>query len=165
MMPLLDWTDLAPLLMFSPLLIAIAWSDLTRMIIPNRLALLGLLLFACSLPFLDVHETSARLAMGVGCFAICLVLFAFRIMGGGDTKILPVVLLFVPSAALPVYLLSLGASMALGLGSVLLIRRVFVRGTPTWVGLTRGEDFPMGVSFGLSGLILISVWFLGILAA
>jgi prepilin peptidase CpaA len=81
----------AAILVVFPLCMAMAaFSDLLTMTIPNRLSIVLLAAFAAIAPFagLSVSEFLLHIGAGAAVFAVCFSLFALRIMGGGDAKIL-----------------------------------------------------------------------------
>lgn len=155
----IHWTYFVPLWLMSPVLFAVAWNDLSRMKIPNYLVLSGLAVFVLSVPFLDYDEALARGLAGIICLAICLVLFAMRWLGGGDTKMLPVVFLFIPSAWVTAYMFSFAFSLIIGMVLVWGARIAFGRTDAKWISLRPGSAFPMGVSIALSGLFFAGLGF------
>ena len=90
-------------------------SDLPQMRIPNFLSLTGLFLFVLCLPILGGEAWLLRAATGFFTFVLCFGLFAAGWFGGGDAKILPVTVLFVPLGHIELYMLSFSASMVLGI--------------------------------------------------
>lgn len=138
--------ELLAALLVTPVLVATAWSDLRRMIIPNRLSFIGLALFAASLPLLGMQSWLMHLGIGAVAFIICVGLFAAGWFGGGDAKILPVTILFVPITLVPLYLYSFAASMLIGMVSIWAVRQRFAAPDAQWVSLQTGAAFPMGIS-------------------
>jgi prepilin peptidase CpaA len=81
----------AAVLVIFPLCMAMAaTSDLMTMTIPNRLSILLIAAFVLIAPLAGFSVTQIGLHLGAGAlvFAVCFLLFALRIMGGGDAKIL-----------------------------------------------------------------------------
>lgn len=148
------WTYFVPLWLLSPVLIAVAWNDLSRLKIPNYLVLSGVVLFVLSLPLLDFDEAVARGIAGIVCLAICLVLFGIHWLGGGDAKMLPVVFLFVPSGWVTSYLFSFAFSLIIGMALIWGVRIACGRADANWISLRPDSAFPMGVSIALSGLFV-----------
>lgn len=136
-----------------------AASDLARFRIPNQVVLAlaaGFVLFAPSLPLasigLDLSAAVAVLLLGA-------VLFAFRIMGGGDVKLLAAATLWTGWGLLLPFLLLTSLAGA-GLALLLLAARQFVpRSMPPdrWYGrlLARGEGVPYGIAIAIAGLVLL----------
>ena len=147
--------QLYPLYAFLPVLAATAYCDPRFMKIPNRLSLAGIGIFVLAAIFYLPQDIAlTRAAAGAIAFAICFILFMFRVFGGGDAKIFPVLILFVPLPALSVYLLGFSASMLAGMVGIFLVRQIVNRDAATWVSMKPGAGFPMGISIALSGFIL-----------
>ena len=142
-----------PLLLLVPLLAAVIHDDLTRLTISNRLVLAVRALAAVTLPFAAPGELAARLLAALAVFGALLVLFARGLMGGGDVKMLPAVVLFVPPEHWSLFALLLSASLLLGVAGVGAARAAF-GGATGWEALDTPGAFPMGVSIGLAGLAL-----------
>jgi prepilin peptidase CpaA len=107
-------------------------------------------LFVICLPVLGLNEWLARSALGAAAFAICFGLFAIGWLGGGDAKILPVTMLFVPISHLPLYLFAFSGCMLLGMIGIWLARQQFAHPQTTWVSMRPGAAFPMGISIAAS---------------
>jgi prepilin peptidase CpaA len=142
--------DLFAAFAFFPVLLATGLFDLRQMRIPNWLSWAGLALFAVCLPVLGLDEWLARSAIGGAAFMICFGLFAIGWLGGGDAKILPVTMLFVPLSHLPLYLCAFSGCMLLGMIGVWLARQQFAHPDTTWVSMKPGAAFPMGISIAAS---------------
>lgn len=135
-----------------PVLFAAAVLDLRHYRIPNALIILALGLFLATAVTLGVDEASARLLQGGVCFAICFILFGLGLMGGGDAKLFPVVLLFVPTGEVAVYLFCLSFGLALGLGGLTLLRRWEMAPPSGWAAFERREGFPVGLAIAISAV-------------
>ena len=127
-----------------------AWSDLTRMTIPNRAVLALALAFAALGPLvLPGPELGARALQAAIVLSAGVALYAARAMGAGDAKFAAAMALYVApgDAAWFLYFLSfaLVAAFALhrGLRAVPLVRAA----TPGWASWGRRE-FPMGLALG-----------------
>jgi len=139
-----------------------AGSDALRYRIPNTLCLgvaAAFLLYAfgaaLSLPVLGAH-----LAAGLAVLVVAILGFAFRVMGGGDAKLLAAVALWLGWKGLPPFLLLMGViggALALAL---LAARRLAPKPIPTdrWWStlLLRRGDVPYGVAISAAALILIA---------
>ncbi len=145
--------DLIPLVMMAPILVLVAYYDMRFMRIPNGLSILGLLIFALTIPLLDGGEVIARLMTAGIVFAIGLGAFMMRWFGGGDIKILSVLLLFIPSQTLSLYALGFSASMLIGIAFILMLRSAPWPANANWVVIRERGTFPMGISIALSGLV------------
>lgn len=148
---------MTPFLLLLPILFVAAVLDLRHYRIPNPLVVLGLALFLATAIMLGPDEASARLLQGGITFAICFILFGLGLMGGGDAKILPVVLLFVPTGEVAAYLFCLSFGMALGIGGLTLLRRWDVAPTGGWAAFERREGFPVGLAIAISAVIFAVV--------
>lgn len=146
MIATLSTAELVVALIFLPVLMATGYSDLRNMRIPNMLSLIGLTIFACSLPFIGLDEWLMRAAVGASCFAICFALFAVGWLGGGDAKILPVTILFVPVRFLEVFMFSFAVAMLMGMLVIWCARRRYSHPRSLWVSMQPGAAFPMGIS-------------------
>jgi prepilin peptidase CpaA len=135
---------------FLPILCATAVYDLRQMRIPNYLSLAGLFLFALCLPALGLEEWGWRALTGLFTFVLCFGLFAAGWLGGGDAKILPVTVLFVPFGHIELYMLSFSASMVLGMVGIWAVRQRLSHPQTSWVSMQPGAAFPMGISIAAS---------------
>ncbi len=149
--------DAVSLLVLLGLCAVAAWTDLRGMRIPNRLCLAGLAVFVLLTPFLGWAEVADRLWLAVPTFGICFAMFALGLIGGGDAKFFPVMMLFVPPGLLQGFLMSLSAGIALALAGLWLARRHPRAATSSWQGLRERRRFPMGVACLLSVLGFVCV--------
>jgi prepilin peptidase CpaA len=147
--------DFYPLLLASPLLVAIAVTDMTWMRIPNALVLAMLALFVLTAPFaLTFQEVGIRVAVAVAVFGLGFVAFAFNVIAGGDVKALAALMLFVPSSALAAYGFTFSAALLIGIAITVALRRLVGSPESRFVSLATNTGIPMGVGIALSGLIL-----------
>lgn len=141
-----------PLLLVSPVLVAVAYYDLRYMRIPNSLVLMALAIFLLTLPLLPMSEITWRLGAAAAVFAIGFVVFALNLFGGGDIKMLSALMLFIPSQTYPIYGFAFSAAMLLGVFFVLTLRAApWLQGSD-WITIKSPGTFPMGISIALSGL-------------
>lgn len=145
--------SILPLLLLSPVLVYGAYSDLRYMRLPNSLSLIALALFAVSAITLPPPDLVARLVVAALVLAAGLTAFAFRLVGGGDVKLLSVLMLFVPTHALSVFGYVFSASMLLGLALVLGLRQFAFAAQSDWKSIGGSSGFPMGVSIGTAGIV------------
>ncbi len=155
-------TNLLPLILLSPVLLATIFSDLRRMRIPNGYSLIALALFASFALFAPPNDLAWRLVAAALVFAIGFVGFSLRLLGGGDVKILAALVLFIPSQTLVLFGNVLSASLLVGVLTVLLLRRIPVAADSGWTGVWGSARFPMGLSIGLAGLA--HPWIVALLA-
>ena len=145
---------LLPLLLLSPVLLAVAWFDLRYLRIPNWLVLTALALYVATIPFIGWEEAALRLLAGAVVLALGTVSFAFRLFGGGDVKMLAALMLFVPSQGYVLFGYTFAASMLLGISLILLMRRTPGVRDLNLASMKAVGAFPMGVSIAGSGLAL-----------
>lgn len=145
-------TDLLPLALLTPVLLLTIFSDLRRMRIPNSYSLIALASFAAFALFAPPNDLTLRIVAAAIVFAVGFAGFSFRLLGGGDVKILAALMLFIPSQTLVLFGNVLSASLLVGVLTVLLLRRIPVAAGSGWTGIWGGARFPMGLSIGLAGL-------------
>jgi prepilin peptidase CpaA len=136
----------------APLLIAVAYFDLRYLRIPNLLSIAG---FAAFIVFAAVYPPAdllPRLAVAATVFLLGVAGFALRLLGGGDVKFLPVLMLFVPLHLLVSFGNVFSASLLLGVALVALLRRLPGIADAGWASFGGRGKFPMGVSIALAGL-------------
>ena len=145
---------LVPLILLGPILAWVAVSDLRRMRIPNAASLAALALFAACLPFAGTADIAARTAAAGVVFALGFALFAANLVGGGDVKILSVLVLFVPPPFWTLFANLSAASLLLGLVAVVAMQAIPNGARSSWAVRRNRGSFPMGLSIALSGLTL-----------
>lgn len=145
--------DLIPLQLMAPLLVFVAFFDMRLMRIPNWISLVGLLIFALTIPLLPASEVLARMGMAAVVFILGVGAFMMRWFGGGDIKILSVLFLFIPSGTLSLYGLGFSVSMLAGIAFILAMRSMPWPANTEWVSLREHGTFPMGISIALSGIM------------
>jgi prepilin peptidase CpaA len=90
--------------LFLALCLFAALHDINSLTIPNwlNLTLAGLFIPAAAFSGLPIEVLIGHVLAGLAAFVIGFALFAFRIFGGGDAKMIPAVMLWVgPTAAFP----------------------------------------------------------------
>ncbi len=143
---------LVPLILLSPVLLVTAYCDLRYMRIPNLLSLLAIPVFLLTVPLIGLPEAGMRLSAAALVFAVGVAGFALRLLGGGDVKILAVLISFIPSATWTLYMLVFAGSLLAGLIAIVAWRAVPQLHVQGWVSATAPGTFPMGISVALSGL-------------
>lgn len=133
----------------------IVYMDLRYMRIPDWISLGAIVLFVVwvviDYPSVPVM---ARLATATIMFAVCFGLFAARIMGGGDTKVLPALGLFIPLAGLPQVMILFALCLLASIGFIVGLRKIVDSETAGWAAF-KTQKLPMGVAIGLTGLIAV----------
>ncbi len=142
----------APLFVIAPLLAAVAYFDLRYMRIPNAISLLALAVFALWAAAFPPVDLTLRLLCAGLVFAAGFLAFSFRLLGGGDVKILGVLMLFVPVGSLPVFSYVFSAAMIAGIVLIVGLRQLAVIRRSSWKALGGSTRFPMGISIALAGL-------------
>ena len=147
------------LLVFPAGVIAAALTDATSYTIPNRIcAALALGFFpaalACGLP---VGGLALCLAAAAVAFVAGVVLFALRVLGGGDAKLMAACMLWLGLAGAAPFLIWTAVTGG-ALATALLFARRLPMATaglgPRWVGqlLQPGGDVPYGIAIAVGAL-------------
>lgn len=140
-----------------PLLMAVILYDLRLMRIPNVLVGLFLIVAVVSLPLTEpLSEILWRVLAALVVFGAGLALFAARLMGGGDVKLMAVLVLFIPTAALPVFGLLFSVGIVLGVLGMVVLRRMADKSRTRWHSLRENGKFPLGLSIGMAGLAFVT---------
>lgn len=152
---------IAALVLIFPLCLAIAaFSDLLTMTIPDAVSiLLGAAFVAIALfSGLSAGDMAWHFLASAIIFSVCLGLFAFNIMGGGDAKLLTASSLwFGLTPSLVEYLVTI--SIMGGLLSILVLglrwqfASIALSGIPLPKTLTDGNKVPYGVAIGIAGFL------------
>jgi len=149
-------------------MLAVIIYDVTRYIIPNWLVGSLLVLYPVAV-LLSPHAVDwlmALAAMGV-VFILGYIVFALRLMGGGDIKLITVCALWVGWQVLPEFIFLM--AMAGGLLAIVLwlLRKLLARwklGRPLPRVLKMGEPVPYGIAIAAAMLILNYLGKLAVLA-
>lgn len=144
----------------SAVLLFLAWHDLRRRQLPNRLVAIagaGYFLFALERPAGIV----LHVAVGLGFMTLGLLLTARGVMGGGDTKLIGVVMCWAgPERCLPALVIVTQAGLVLALlglaARALLQHNPHRRTRPMLRCLTVARGVPYGVALALGGLAVIA---------
>ncbi len=153
---------LAAILIVFPLCMAVtAFSDTLSMTIPNRVSVILLGAFVLLAPFGGMSGVAIGLHLlcGAVVFAVCFVLFALGVMGGGDAKVLTASSVwFGFGAALMTYLVTISL-----LGGLLTVVFVLVRSRGDVLMSTRipfpahfydsKAGVPYGIAIGIAGFV------------
>lgn len=145
--------SLVPLILISPILVAVAYCDLRFMRIPNVLSVLILAIFVTASLIDPPDDLLARIAVAAAVFGLGFTGFCFRMLGGGDVKILSALMLFVPLASLVLFAYIFSAAMLVGIAAILTLRRLPLATDHGWKSISGSTRFPMGVSIALAGIV------------
>lgn len=133
-------------------LIMIYW-DLRFMRIPDAISVSFAILFIvyvlAAWPEVDLM---ARLLTAVFAFAICFLSFFFRVMGGGDTKVIPAMALFIPAQSIAGIALLFSGCLLISILFVLLLRKLRSSHPQGWAVFS-SEKLPMGLAIGSTGTL------------
>lgn len=142
------------LISFLPALVITAGlKDLTSMTIPNWISIALIAGFppAAWAAGLDLSAVAGHLAVGVGALLVGMGLFATRVIGGGDAKLMAAASLWLGMQSAGVFLLWTGVAGGLFCLAVIMARqnlRAYVVGADGWVGqlMEPKGDIPYGVA-------------------
>lgn len=148
--------DTLTLLLLAPLpvlVVVAALTDLTRMKIPNWISAALIVAFfpAAFVAGLSPLEVGLHLGVGVLVLLAGMVLFAIRIIGGGDAKLMAAAALWLGASALTPFLVwtaILGGALSLILILGRGLARPYTAGAPAWVAtlFQPKGDIPYGVA-------------------
>ncbi len=145
---------MTPLIVLSPLLLVLGYGDMRHLRIPNLLVFATIGVFILMLPWVPSEEIIPRVINAGIAFAIGFLAFITRIVGGGDAKMFPALLLFVPPGSLSQFVLVFAISLLFVTLLLMAVRAVFRHGTTRFAAINTPRSVPMGVPMALSGLIL-----------
>jgi prepilin peptidase CpaA len=147
MTPLPDLARWTVIFLYCVTLVAAAAGDLRRRLIPNW-TIVAVALFFIAWIFVgkDVSVASS-LEAAIIMFACSVALYAFRVIGAGDSKLVTVVALFTGLAQMPVFLLVMSA-----VGGAMAVISLIARPTRALAMVQmRGKgDFGRGVPYGVA---------------
>lgn len=138
-------------ILLAVLLLMGAWTDIKTRTISNELnaaiALLGVAFWFVAGDAIW-PDIAVRIAVALGLFAVCAVLFMLRMMGGGDVKMIAALALWLPFKALAAML----TVMALAGGVIALFLLIRQRWRPN----ADRPELPYGVAIAIGGLWVIA---------
>lgn len=143
---------LEPLFLIAPLLVAAIYFDLRYLRIPNLISIALVGVFAAYAFVAAPDDLLTRLLVAAVVFALGFLAFAARLVGGGDVKLLPALLLFIPADGLILFANLFSAALLIGVAIVVALRRSRLAGASGWKSLSQPRAFPMGLSIGFAGL-------------
>lgn len=144
--------SLVPLILISPILVAVAYCDLRFMRIPNVLSVLIVAIFVISSLIYPPDDLFARIIVAATVFALGFAGFCFRMLGGGDVKVLSALTLLVPLHSLTLFAYIFSAAMLVGIAMILTLRRLPLAVGHGWKSISGSTRFPMGISIALAGI-------------
>jgi len=139
--------------------VAAAASDLVRYQIPNTVCLVLAGAFALHAPAMPLTAAGAHLLAGLAMMAVAAAGFAFRLMGGGDAKLLAAATLWMGwQDLLPFLFVTAMAGAAIGI-FLLAARRLAPDPPPEgrWWSLVmaRSSGIPYGIAISAAGLLML----------
>ncbi len=151
--------DHSLLLLFPAVMAFAAAMDMLTMTIPNRVSLLlvGTFFVAAYFAELPMRQVLEHVATGVVVLVICFVLFAMRVFGGGDAKLVAASSLWIGFEYLPAYVLGIslmgGALAVIFLGARMYLPEGSLN-APRWVLrlLSNGSGMPYGLAIAAAAL-------------
>lgn len=149
--------------LLTALMLTVILTDISRFIIPNWLVLTVMALYAVSAFTLPIPDRLIALGIGVATLVIgVLVLFQFKIMGGGDVKLLAAGALFAGKATILFFIVDVGLLGGVVALALLVLRPLVAYGCshmkhPPGIPrvLTTDEPVPYGVAIAISLLALL----------
>jgi prepilin peptidase CpaA len=160
--------QLAIVTVFPIAVIFAAFTDLFSMTIPNRVSLFlvaGFLLLAPFAPGMNLQLFGWHIAAGALVLSVTFALFAFRIIGGGDAKLVAAVALWVGWEHLLLYVLLAGMA-----GGALAVGLLMFRAVPLPLRLAKEVwlerlhkprgDIPYGIALSAAALYIYpqTIW-------
>lgn len=137
-----------------PVVVASAFSDLRHLRIPNTHVLIALGLFVLVGPLtLSWAELSPRLLAAGITFALCFVLFAVGVIGGGDAKMMPVLVLFIPSQGLVDFLRVFAIALGVVSLGALVFQRVPYFRRAGWKSAQGQRHVPVGLAMAIAVIL------------
>jgi prepilin peptidase CpaA len=145
---------------FAGLVLYAAYSDVTRLIIPNwvSIALTAIFPAAALLSGAPLSAVGLHLAAGFGVLALGFVLFQFNVFGGGDAKLLAAVAVWTGIPALPHFILWTALAGGVLAAAMLAARQILSAGTsPSGLAhlLQKQNGVPYGVAIMAGALATI----------
>lgn len=159
----MNWADLAAFSLpvgwlLAPLLVAVILYDLRFLRIPNLLVLLFAVVALVSVPLsVPLDEVLWRLLAAVLVLLAGFALFALRLMGAGDVKLMAVLMLLVPVSGWAIFALLFSLSIFLGTALLMGLRRATATRQTRWLSLQDHSRFPLGLSIGIAGLAFLAL--------
>lgn len=153
-MTLIEMTQLLGTGLLGGLLAAVILLDLRVMRLPNKLAIVFVIVFVATVAWmLPLDVLAWRFGVAFGVLLVGMAANAARLLGGGDVKILSALALFIPSENLLSYAFVFCLCVIAGIIALLCVRKLWPNPDSAWRGLRPKERYPLGISIGLSGWV------------
>ena len=147
--------DLLPFAGLLPILASVAIGDMREFRIANSKVLVVLAFFVFTIPFVPAEELLYRISVAALSFLVCFALYAWGKMGGGDAKLIPALLLFVPAGDVSLFLFALALGLAVGIASLLVARHCLADRSGLWPSFQVGAPLPVGLPIALAGVAFL----------
>ncbi|MEQ6249958.1 prepilin peptidase [Sulfitobacter sp. HNIBRBA3233] len=137
-----------------PVFLYLIYTDLRYLRIPNRaLFVLFCALALAHLPTLAPADIPLRLVGAAAVFALAFAAFYTGMLGGGDVKMISVVMLFVPLQDIAAFALALSVSVILSLSVIKILRRSRSVKALQWRAFNDAKRLPLGPAIAISSMI------------
>lgn len=147
-----------PLLLAVPILVWLAWTDLRWLRIRNHAVLAMVAIWLVTAPLIGWTEAGWRLLAGLLVLSACVAGFALRVVGGGDAKAVPALMLLIPTGTYAAFALRFSLAMLVGLAVVVALRAVPALRRSGAVSLRARGTFPMGLAIAGAGLLHLAAF-------
>jgi prepilin peptidase CpaA len=151
-------TEVVPLALLACILAFSAFSDARQLRIPNLhvVAVIGLFALAASFS-LSWPDLAERLIAAGITFGIGFVLFALRLFGGGDVKMMSAMMLYIPASHLALYLFVFSCALLVSSLAITVLNHARSESLQNWEGFQTRGHIPVGVALFLSiiGVIVL----------
>ncbi len=141
-----------PLFVIAPLLVCVIYFDLRYLRIPDILSLSIVAVFAFYAVLFAPDDLLIRISVAAAVFGLGFAAFAVQIVGGGDVKLLPALLLFIPADGLILFANLFSVSLLAAVAIILTLRLSPTAGASGFKSLSQPRALPMGLPIGLAGL-------------
>lgn len=155
--PVEVWVSNLPVLFLAALslaMLAVIYFDMRAFIIPNSLVVAVAMLYLAGFHFLGLNPVTGLMAGGV-VLLLGMALFALRVMGGGDVKLLAALALWTGWSEVTLTFLFTMAIFGGIFAIAVLVLRLLVRGANLPRILTKGQPIPYGVAIALAFLYVL----------
>lgn len=155
--PVEVWVSNLPILFLAALtlaMLAVIYHDTREFIIPNTLVIAVAMLYLPGFYFLGLNPINGLLTGGI-VLALGMALFAIRVMGGGDIKLLAALALWTGWSEVTLTFLFTMAVFGGIFAIVILVLRNILRGPNLPKILSKGQPIPYGVAIALAFIYVL----------
>lgn len=151
------WVSNLPILFLAALtltMLAVIYYDTREFIIPNTLVITIAMLYLPGFYFLGLNPINGLITMGI-VLVLGMALFAIKVMGGGDIKLLAALALWTGWSDVTLTFLFTMAIFGGIFAIAVLVLRGVIRGTNLPRILQKGQPIPYGVAIALAFLYVL----------